>query len=256
MKSTRRTFLKIAGLSLLGLGAKPVFDAHAGGAETKVIKAKEALEARRWAMVVDMAKFKSNVDYERVITACHRTHNVPHIGDPKKEVRWIWIETFEHTFPDQQHEYLSRRIKQRPFLVLCNHCDNPPCVRVCPTRATFRREDGIVAMDMHRCIGCRFCMVACPFGARSFNWKDPRPYIKEINPNFPTRTKGVVEKCNFCEERLAQGLEPACVVASDGALIFGDLEDPDSQVRKILGTSYTLRRKNELGTKPSVFYVI
>jgi molybdopterin-containing oxidoreductase family iron-sulfur binding subunit len=99
-------------------------------------------------------------------------------------------------------------------------------------------------------------MVACPFGARSFNWKDPRPFIREINPDFPTRTKGVVEKCNFCEERLARGLLPACVEASDGALIFGDLEDPESEVRRILGSHYTIRRKNELGTKPCVFYII
>jgi len=256
MKSTRRTFLRIAWVSLLGIGVKPLFDALAGGEGAKIIQAPEALKAKRWAMVVDMSKFKSDADLKRVIASCHRAHNVPDIGDPKKEVKWIWTEMYEHTFPGQHHAYTPETIKNRLFLVLCNHCDNPPCVRVCPTKATFRRDDGIVVMDMHRCIGCRFCMVACPFGARSFNWKDPRPFIREINPDFPTRTKGVVEKCNFCEERLARGLLPACVEASDGALIFGDLEDPKSEVGKILSSHYTLRRKNELGTKPCVFYII
>jgi molybdopterin-containing oxidoreductase family iron-sulfur binding subunit len=99
-------------------------------------------------------------------------------------------------------------------------------------------------------------MAACPFGARSFNWVDPRPYVKERNPEYPTRTKGVVEKCTFCVERLAKGLEPACVEASNGALIFGNLRDPDSEIRKILSSHYTIRRKPELGTGPSVYYII
>ena len=89
--------------------------------------------------------------------------------------------------------------------------------------------------DMHRCIGCRFCMAACPFGARSFNYKNPRlaKNLQEyMNPEFPTRTIGVVEKCTFCYERLAKGLKPACVEESNGALVFGDLEDPTSEIRK------------------------
>ena len=99
-------------------------------------------------------------------------------------------------------------------------------------------------------------MAACPFGARSFNFGDPRPYIKEINPEVPTRTKGVVEKCTFCVERLEKGLPPACVEASNGAILFGDLNDPDSDVRKILTGNFAVRRKVELGTGPSVYYVI
>ena len=109
-------------------------------------------------------------------------------------------------------------------------------MRVCPTKATFKRADGIVMMDYHRCIGCRFCMAACPYGSRSMNYRDPRPFIRKINPDFPTRTKGVVEKCNFCEERLARGILPACVVAcKEKALVFGDLEDPRSDVRLLSG---------------------
>ena len=100
-------------------------------------------------------------------------------------------------------------------------------MRVCPTQATWKREDGIVMMDWHRCIGCRYCMAACPYGSRSFNWLDPRPYIHNPNPEFPTRTKGVVEKCNFCAERLGTGRPPACVEACpEKALVFGDLADP------------------------------
>ena len=129
-------------------------------------------------------------------------------------------------------------------------------MRVCPTGATFRRDDGIVAMDDHRCIGCRYCMAGCPFGARSFNFKDPRPEIAEINPTFPTRMRGVVEKCTFCSERLAVGKMPLCVEASEGAILFGDLGNPESDVRKTLAENFTIRRKPTLGTEPSVYYII
>ena len=122
--------------------------------------------------------------------------------------------------------------------------------------ATFKREDGIVVMDPHRCIGCRFCMAGCPFGARSFNFRDPQPYVKDVNPEFPMRTRGVVEKCTFCTERLAQGKLPACVEASEGAMIFGDLNDPGSPVRQALSENFTIRRKPTLGTQPGVYYII
>jgi molybdopterin-containing oxidoreductase family iron-sulfur binding subunit len=99
-------------------------------------------------------------------------------------------------------------------------------------------------------------MAGCPYGSRSFNWVDPRPYIKKLNYNYPTRTMGVVEKCTLCVERLARGLEPACVEASNGAIVFGNLSDPESDVRKILNVKFTIRRKPSLGTLPSVFYVM
>ncbi len=258
----RREFLKITGISsILGIGGISA----AGGLKNwveaqQVMPNPEALKAKHWGMVVDMAKFKTDEDYQRCIDACNRVHNVPHISYPK-EVKWIWKETYDHAFPGNESEYLSEKIKDLPFLVLCNHCENPPCVRVCPTKATFKRQsDGIVMMDMHRCIGCRFCMAACPYGARSFNFTDPRPSIEQEhgnypNPEFPTRTKGVVEKCTFCYERLAKGLQPACVEASKGGLIFGDLDDPNSEVRKILESRYSFRRKPELGTHPSIYYI-
>jgi molybdopterin-containing oxidoreductase family iron-sulfur binding subunit len=100
-------------------------------------------------------------------------------------------------------------------------------------------------------------MAGCPYGSRSFNWKDPRKFIQETNPEFPTRMRGVVEKCNFCVERLDKGLQPACVEAcKDGALLFGDVRDPESEVRRVLRESYTIRRKPELGTMPQVYYVV
>jgi molybdopterin-containing oxidoreductase family iron-sulfur binding subunit len=112
-------------------------------------------------------------------------------------------------------------------------------------------------MDYHRCIGCRFCMAACPYGARSMNYRDPRPFIGKINPDFPTRTKGVVEKCNFCEERLSRGVLPACVLAcKEKALLFGDLEAPGSNVRRLLEGRLSLRRRPELGTGPQVYYLL
>ena len=115
-------------------------------------------------------------------------------------------------------------------------------------------------MDMHRCIGCRYCVAACPYGSRSFNWMDPRPHIDHVQEDYPTRTKGVVEKCNFCAERLAKGKQPACVEASQkaqcGAIVFGDLNDPESEVSHLLRTTNTVRRKPNLGTAPSIFYIV
>lgn len=259
MSINRRQFLRRAGMiTALGLGSSFVIT---GLRRKEVAKAAEyatdeqSSVAKHWAMVVDMSKFKTEDDFKRVIEACHSSHNVPNFGNPKDEIKWIWQEGYDHTF-GSENEYLDEHIKHSPFMVLCNHCENPPCCKACPTQATFQRPDGIVAMDMHRCIGCRFCMAACPFGARSFNFRDPRQFINEVNPEFPTRTRGVVEKCNFCVERLAKGLQPLCVEKSNGGLIFGDLDDPNSEVRKIISTQYTIRRKPELGTQPSVYYLV
>lgn len=259
MSIDRRQFLKITGFStLLGVGAVAgVSGLSRNPVEaSQVMPSPEALKGKRWGFVIDTSKFKTEDDFARVRRACHSIHNVPDIPNPRHEIKWIWEDTYEHVFPGQESRYMAESLKEMPFTVLCNHCDNPPCVRVCPTKATFKRSDGIVMMDMHRCIGCRFCMAACPFGARSFNFEDPRPYIKEENTEFPTRTKGVVEKCTLCYERLAKGLLPACAEASNGGIVFGDLGDPQSEVRKLISKRYTIRRKTELGTEPSVYYII
>jgi molybdopterin-containing oxidoreductase family iron-sulfur binding subunit len=211
-------------------------------------------------MVVDTTKRKGPGDWQDAVEACHKIHNVPHFNNVKEEIKWIWEEPFANAFPENEYAHLPGDFERRNFPVLCNHCENPPCVRVCPTKATFKRpQDGIVMMDYHRCIGCRFCMAACPYGSRSFNWSDPRLALDmdAINREFPTRGKGVVEKCNFCAERLAKGLQPACVEAcKDGALVFGDLNDPASEVRRILDKRFAIRRKPSLGTGPSVYYVV
>jgi Fe-S-cluster-containing dehydrogenase component len=259
MSVNRRKFLKIAGLgTLVGLGCSSVLDVlkRIGKEESQYVFNKKVITAGRWGMVIDMSKFESEGAVQRVVRACHRTHNVPFIDNEKEEIKWIWKDTYGRAFPELEKKLLPRSVKHRPYLLLCNHCANPPCVRVCPTKATFKRPDGIVAMDYHRCIGCRFCMAGCPYGSRSFNFMDPRPYVTEENPEYPTRTKGVVEKCDFCAERLEVGLKPVCVEESNGAILFGDMEDPNSEVRKALDTVYTLQRKPELGTNPGVFYVI
>lgn len=268
MDLNRREFIKTIGIaSALGLLGGRGFELLAPGElEAKVLPASKR---KQWAMVIDMPKCIEKNQKEQCqecIKACHTLHNVPDFGDPKVEIKWIWKEKYEHTFPGTHHEFTSEAIHGKDFIVLCNHCTNPPCVRVCPTKATWQRPDGIVMMDWHRCIGCRFCMAACPFGARSFNWGDPRKCPPERNPGFPTnmayptRSKGVVEKCTFCPELLSKGELPACVQACKKikveALIFGDLSDPESEVRQILKEKYTLRRKPELGTAPKVFYII
>lgn len=261
MENSRRRFLQIAGVSALGLGATPVLNAFAASGADKLSyqlsRNDKAASAKKWAMVIDTRKLTTHASVQPLIDACHTIHNIPtEIQDKNQEIKWIWETRYENAFTDEVHPFLDEAVAQRPFLLLCNQCEKPPCVRACPTQATFQNKEGIVMMDFHRCIGCRFCMAACPFGARSFNFRDPRPFIKKTNTAFPTRMKGVVEKCNFCAERLAVGKMPACAEASNGAIAFGDLYDPDSTVRKLLKENYTIRRKQTLGTEPSVYYIV
>jgi Fe-S-cluster-containing dehydrogenase component len=154
----------------------------------------------------------------------------------------------------------------------CLHCQDAPCVEVCPVQATYHREDGLVVMDYERCIGCRYCEVACPYDARKFNWAERT----DVNPYIPTwgiaeverRPRGVVEKCTFCIHRIDAGLAagqmpgvdrdatPACVNACPvGARVFGNLKDPNSKVSQAIANNPTLRLREELGTEPSVYYI-
>ncbi|HEX7558953.1 MAG TPA: 4Fe-4S dicluster domain-containing protein [Usitatibacter sp.] len=254
MGEDRRSFLKLASLAALcaaGKGSLPGLD------ETAEASTSQASKGVRRAMVVDLRKCLETKDCKACTEACHRAHNVPTMSDPKHEVKWIWQEPFHDVFPDENSPYVDEALTAGPALVFCNHCDNPPCARVCPTEATWKRSDGVVMMDWHRCIGCRYCMAACPYGSRSFNWEDPRPHLTQLNRDFPTRTKGVVEKCTFCDERLDRGELPACVVAcKEKAMTFGDLNDPDSEVRRLLRSRFALRRKTSLGTQPQVYYLV
>ncbi len=254
MKITRKDFLRLSGLGLLAVAGKKAVRAITEAAPSATAPKK----TKQWGMVIDLAKCRQEAGCVDCIKACNTAHNIPQIPDPAHQVKWIWDQPFETVFPLLKTDYTKQVYTGHPITVMCNHCANPPCVRVCPTQATWKREeDGIVMMDWHRCIGCRYCMAACPYGSRSFNWQDPRPAIASLNPDFPTRTKGVVEKCNFCEERLARGQRPACVEACpEKTMVFGDLMDPDSEPRQLLRTRFALQREPELGTSPSVYYLV
>jgi Fe-S-cluster-containing dehydrogenase component len=258
MSLDRREFLRIIGLTgAAGLCGKWVVGAFASDSTSLIEPSPGILRAKRWAMVIDIKKCLDKEGCRDCMNACDQAHNIPQFDNPKDEVKWIWKERFENAFPNEENEFTEDALKDKTIPILCNHCDNPPCVKVCPTQATWKRDDGIVMMDWHRCIGCRYCVAACPYGSRSFNWRDPGPFIKNENNDFPTRTRGVVEKCTFCAERLAVGKMPACVeVCPAKAMVFGDIDDPNSEIRTILRGNYTIRRKTDLGTNPQVYYII
>lgn len=146
------------------------------------------------------------------------------------------------------------------FPVQCQQCEKPACVKACPVRATYRDPNGIVVIDYNWCIGCRMCQLACPYWARRFNWGEPVLPNEDMNPkthylgNRP-RPRGVMEKCTFCLQRVREGRYPACVEACPvGARKFGNLLDPESEVRKVLATKQVFRFKEEFSTYPKFFY--
>lgn len=147
----------------------------------------------------------------------------------------------------------------RTYLPLaCQHCENPACERVCPTGATYKDDKGRVEIDYDKCIGCRMCMAACPYNARTFNWNDP---VRATGAGYgdarvPERTRGVMEKCTLCKERTDEGDEPMCVRCCPAdARIFGDLDDPDSAVSRLRRKQSAEVLLEEKGTRPQVFYV-
>ncbi|MEK7777648.1 MAG: 4Fe-4S dicluster domain-containing protein, partial [Chloroflexota bacterium] len=152
------------------------------------------------------------------------------------------------SFPENI-KYRDVHIAQSFFVPkLCNQCDNPPCVQVCPVGATYKTKDGIVLVDQKRCIGCRYCIQACPYGARYLV-----PSHADVTPQGQT---GVADKCTWCYHRITKGLLPACVEACPvGARIFGDMRDPDSAPRKALRDARVYTLKPALGTKPKVYYI-
>jgi len=220
----------------------------------------QPLEGVQFAYALDISRC---IGCRRCVYACVAENNQSR--DP--QIHWIKVLSmdkehgvdFTHadpyynpaTVPEEGHFYVP---------VACQQCEDPPCTKVCPTGATWKEKDGIVVIDYDWCIGCRYCMAACPYGARHFNWTTPSIPRAEINPNTHylgnrPRPKGVVEKCTFCIQRTRAGRYPACVeVCPVGARKFGNLLDKDSEIRYIIEHKRVLVLKEELNTVPKFFY--
>ena len=183
--------------------------------------------------------------------ACKMENNVP--------MGMLWNRVISQGCEDIEDAVGTYPNLSRSFLpIMCQHCENPACMRVCPTGATYKDDMGRVLVNYDKCIGCRMCMAACPYNARCFNWNEPvrDPDFNYGHKDVPVRPKGVAEKCTFCKERTDMGQEPMCVVCCPSrARVFGDLDDPESEVSKLIRErgGYTLLP--EYGTRPQVYYI-
>ncbi len=212
---------------------------------------REGIAGKRWVMVVDLSKCKNA---RKCMSACQNAH---HLRPEQHHINVLKMQEGKNTAPF----YMAKP---------CQHCDNPPCVAVCPVDATFKRPDGIVLIDNERCIGCRFCIAACPYSARVFNWATPvleeedknKTYNVELN--VPQR-KGTISKCLFSADMLREGKMPYCVSACpNGVYYFGD-ENEDAvtngttketvRLKKLLEENAGYRLMPELGTEPRVYYL-
>lgn len=205
--------------------------------------------SRKWVMVIDLAKCDG---CKKCTAACNKMHNTP----PDRE----WIRVFQMQDGENTAPYW--------FPKPCFHCDNPPCTKVCPVGATFKRQDGVVLIDNERCIGCRFCMAACPYSTRFFNWGKPDNLTGSAGHYSPEtgspRRIGTVEKCDFCPEMAANGQLPMCVsTCAMGTIYYGD-ENEDAvtnskgeteRLSKLLEERAGYRYLEELGTQPRVYYL-
>ena len=231
----RRRFLGSAATAVAGLSIAPGVLLHSIG---HAKPADEAITSDvRWGMLIDSNKCASGCD--DCVKACNDEHGLTGFGRPETDAQWIR----KVTLKDKQTGHTQT------LPLLCQHCEKPPCVDVCPTGASFRRKDGIVLVDKHICIGCRYCMMACPYKARSFiheTLQDQKPYAP--------RGKGTVESCTFCVHRVDNDRTPACVEActaeNHNAMVFGDMNDPDSDLSRQLGkyNSRQIRADLELNT--------
>lgn len=222
----------------------------------------------RWGMVIDLDRCTA---CQACTTACKAENNLPPTGaaDAERGRSFAWMEMIPFAGEGEEHRVINRLLP-RP----CLHCDNPPCVKVCPVGATFKNEEGIVGQIFSRCIGCRYCTTACPYTARYFNWSEPEwpePLKTHTNPDVSIRPKGVVEKCTFCHHRLQNVRDvaraenrplregeyvTACVESCPtGAMFFGDLSDPESEVAKLANSRRAFKLLEDLGTEPKVIYL-
>ena len=191
----------------------------------------------RWGMLIDTTQCKTGCN--DCVTACNKENGLS--GD-NKPTDSQWIRKVE------LKDAGSGRELSLPMM--CQHCENPPCVDVCPTTASFKRADGIVLVDKHRCIGCRYCMMACPYKARSFVHEP----LHDQSPDVP-RGKGTVEACTLCVHRVDQGMQPACADACPNrAILFGDLNDPQSEIAKKVRSVASVQVRADLRLNPGIRY--
>jgi tetrathionate reductase subunit B len=242
----RRDFIKVAGGTILA-GTSCAY-AFRFLTDTFGVKAGVDIPASalKWGMVIDLTKCREGCT--ACMAACRSENNVALHGDKKWDNHWIRKVRVKPTDGEAAAE--------KEVILLCNHCDKPPCAQVCPVQATYKRDDGIVIVDHHRCIGCRYCMIACPYNARQFNFADNEAWP---NKEHPRRSHGVAEACTLCAHRLDIGKIPACVEACSNiganALLVGDMNDPDSEVSRLIATSAVKRLREDLGTEPKVHYI-
>ena len=238
---SRREFLKKAGIGVstiaLGSGVTLFAYPHASARPPN----EPASSSVRWGMLIDVNK--CTPECTACVTACSKENGWKLDGDPRTDAQWI--RKLEIKQPDTGYE--------ASFPMMCQHCESPPCVDVCPTGASFKRADGIVLVDKHSCIGCRYCMVACPYNARSFIHEP----LSDQRAHAP-RGKGTVESCTLCVHRVDKGVEPACVESCEkdgkGALLFGDLNDENSEISKRVEKFATRQIREDLGLNPGVRY--
>jgi molybdopterin-containing oxidoreductase family iron-sulfur binding subunit len=227
---------------------------------TVTISDAPALPGVLFAYALDISRC---IGCRRCVYACVEENNQSR--DP--QVHWIRVLSMEKEkgvdFNHADPYYNPPEVPEEGHFYVptaCQQCRNAPCTKVCPTKATWTEPDGIVVIDYDWCIGCRYCMAACPYGARHFNWRAPSLPPSEMNPQMHVlgnrpRPKGVVEKCTFCIQRTRAGRYPACVeVCPVGARKFGNLLDPESEIRYIIERKRVLVLKEELNTVPKFFY--
>jgi tetrathionate reductase subunit B len=241
VKSGRRGFIGIAAAGIAGVLLAPgirlieVAQAASPGAAPAGANPKV-----RWGMLIDTTKCTTGCT--DCVTACSKENGLSG-GTSKTDSQWIRkIEIKE-----------VRTGKTQSLPVMCQHCAQPPCVDVCPTGASFKRADGIVLVDKHTCIGCRYCMMACPYKARSFVHEP----LTNQNPDVP-RGKGTVESCTMCVHKVDKGESPACVsacaAAGHEAILFGDLNNPESEISRRIRSIQTMQLRADLKLDPGVSY--